>query len=51
MNWNVNLSQATMCHWKQRYGAPQLNEVEELKALREGKRPAGDLIVIEAGVG
>ncbi len=31
----VNISQATLYRWKQQYGALELDEVKELKALRE----------------
>ena len=31
----VNISQATLYRWKQHYGALELDEVKELKALRE----------------
>lgn len=31
----VNISQATLYRWKQQYGALDLDEVKELKALRE----------------
>ena len=30
----VNISQATLYRWKQQYGALELDEVKELKALR-----------------
>jgi putative transposase len=32
---SVNLSEATLYRWKQQYGALELSEVKELKALRE----------------
>ena len=32
---SVNLSEATVYRWKQPYGALELSEVKELKALRE----------------
>ena len=32
---NVNISEATLYRWKQQYGAMELDEVKELKALRE----------------
>lgn len=31
----VNISEATLYRWKQQYGALELDEVKELKALRE----------------
>jgi putative transposase len=31
----VNISEATLYRWKQQYGGMQLDEVKELKALRE----------------
>jgi putative transposase len=31
----VNISEATLHRWKQQYGALDLDEVKELKALRE----------------
>ena len=31
----MNLREATVCRWKQPYGALELSEVKELKALRE----------------
>ena len=31
---NVNISEATLYRWKQQYGAMELDEVKELKALR-----------------
>ena len=31
----ANISQATLYRWKQQYGALDLDEVKELKALRE----------------
>jgi putative transposase len=31
----VNISQATLYRWKQQYGALEVDEVKELKALRE----------------
>jgi putative transposase len=32
---SVNISEATLYRWKQQYGALELSEVKELKALRE----------------
>ena len=32
---SVNISEATLYRWKQQYGALELSEVQELKALRE----------------
>jgi putative transposase len=32
---NVDISEATLYRWKQQYGALELSEVKELKALRE----------------
>jgi len=32
---NVNISEATLYRWRQQYGAMELDEVKELKALRE----------------
>ncbi len=32
---SVNISEATLYCWKQQYGALELSEVKELKALRE----------------
>jgi len=32
---NVNISQATLYRWKQQYGALEVDEVKELKGLRE----------------
>ena len=32
---SVNISEATLYRWKQQYGALELSEVNELKALRE----------------
>ena len=32
---NVDISEATLYRWKQQYGAMELDEVKELKALRE----------------
>lgn len=32
---NVNISEATLYRWKQQYGAMEIDEVKELKALRE----------------
>lgn len=32
---NVNISEATLYRWKQQYGAMELDEVKELKTLRE----------------
>ena len=32
---NVNISEATLYRWKRQYGAMELDEVRELKALRE----------------
>ena len=32
---NVNISEATLYRWKRQYGAMELDEVKELKALRE----------------
>ncbi len=32
---SVNISEATLFCWKQQYGALELSEVNELKALRE----------------
>ena len=32
---NVNISEATLYRWKQQYGAMELEEVKELKTLRE----------------
>ena len=32
---SVNSSEATLYRWKQQYGALELSEVKELKALRE----------------
>jgi putative transposase len=31
----VNISEATLYRWKQQYGGMQLDELKELKALRE----------------
>ena len=31
----VNISEATLYRWKQQYGGMELDEVKELKALRE----------------
>ena len=31
----VNISEATLHRWKQQYGAMEIDEVKELKALRE----------------
>jgi putative transposase len=31
----VNISEATLYRWKQQYGSLELDEVKELKALRE----------------
>jgi putative transposase len=31
----VNISEATLYRWKQQYGAMELDELKELKALRE----------------
>jgi putative transposase len=31
----LNISEATLYRWKQQYGALELDEVKELKALRE----------------
>jgi putative transposase len=31
----VNISQATLHRWKQQYGAMELDELKELKALRD----------------
>jgi len=31
----VNISEATLYRWQQQYGALELDEVKELKALRE----------------
>ena len=31
----VNISEATLQRWKQQYGAMEIDEVKELKALRE----------------
>lgn len=31
----VNISEATLYRWKQQYGALELDELKELKALRE----------------
>lgn len=32
---SVNISEATLYRWRQQYGALELSEVKELKALRE----------------
>ena len=32
---NVNISEATLYRWKQQYGAMELDEVKELKVLRD----------------
>jgi putative transposase len=32
---SVNISEATLYRWKQQYGALELDEVKELKALRD----------------
>lgn len=32
---DVNISEATLYRWKQQYGALELDELKELKALRE----------------
>lgn len=32
---SVNISEATLYRWKRQYGALELSEVKELKALRE----------------
>ncbi|MDX2154132.1 MAG: transposase [Bryobacteraceae bacterium] len=32
---DANISEATLYRWKQQYGAMQLDELKELKALRE----------------
>jgi len=32
---SMNISEATLYRWKQQYGALELSEVKELKALRE----------------
>ncbi len=32
---SVNISEATLYRWKQQYGAMDLDEVKELKALRD----------------
>jgi putative transposase len=32
---SLNISEATLYRWKQQYGALELSEVKELKALRE----------------
>ena len=32
---SVNISEATLYRWKQQYGAMELDEVKELKALRD----------------
>jgi hypothetical protein len=36
---SLNISEATLYRWKQQYGALELRELKELKALRVGERP------------